>query len=147
MVTLQKKATKAYPYPDPPAVAQTDPHAAVAVVKQTRFDQDKARRAEIIRSGKEERSIQNRRQFIKNKPKWLLSKLLEQHENTTVEKLCIFARKQLTLQNGCQPDNSAMDAFSEMGPSVTDTLVILGNLFFEKGNITTDPKNNLLHLP
>ena len=65
LVTLQAKATKAYPDPDSPAVAPIDPHAADAAVEQTRFDQDTARRAEIIRSAQEARSVQIRRQFIK----------------------------------------------------------------------------------
>ena len=43
LVTLQTKATKAYPDPDPPAVAPIDPHAADAALEQTRFDQDTAR--------------------------------------------------------------------------------------------------------
>ena len=50
LVTLQTKATKAYPDSDPPTVAPIDPHAADAVVEQTRFHQDTARRAETIRS-------------------------------------------------------------------------------------------------
>ena len=123
MVTLQTKATKAYRDPHPPAVAPIDPHAADAAVEQTRFDQDTARRAEIIRSAQEARSVQIRRQFIKIMPGWLLAKLLEQPENTTVEDLCIFARKQLSIHNLCKTDEIVMDAFSEMGPSVTDTLV------------------------
>ena len=123
LVTLQTKATKAYPDPDPPAVAPIDPHAADRAVEQTRFDQDTARRAEIIRSAQEARSVQIRRQFIKNMPEWLRAKLLEQHENTSVEDLCVFARKQLSIHNLCKTDNSVMEAFSEMGPSVTDTLV------------------------
>ena len=123
LVKLQTKATKAYPDPDPPAVAPFDPHAADAAVEQTRFDQDTARRAERIRSAQEARSVQNIRQFIKNMPGWLRAKLLEQPENTTVEDLCIFALKQLSIHNLCKTDNSLMDAFSEMGPSVTDTLV------------------------
>ena len=56
-------------------------------------------------------------------PEWLRAKLLEQPENTTVEDLCIFARKELSIHNLCKTDASVMDAFSEMGPSVTDTLV------------------------
>ena len=123
MVTLQTKATKAYPDPDPPALAPIDPHAADAAVEQTRFDQDTARRAEIIRSAQEARSVQIRRQFIKNMPGWLRAKLLEQPENTTVEDLCIFERKRLSIHNLCNSDNSVMDACREMGPSVTDTLV------------------------
>ena len=39
LVTLQTKATKAYPDPDSPAVAPIDPHATDAAVEQTRFDQ------------------------------------------------------------------------------------------------------------
>ena len=50
--------------------------------------------------------------------------MLEQPENTTVEDLCIFARKQLSIQKLCKTDDSVMDAFSEMGPSVTDTVFI-----------------------
>ena len=123
LVTLQTKATKAYPDPDPPAVGPIDAHAADAVVERTRFDQETARRAEIIRSAQEARSVQIRRQFIKNMPRWLRAKLLEQPENTTVEDLCVFARKQLPIHNLCKTDDSVMDAFSEMGPSVTDTLV------------------------
>ena len=123
MVTLQTKATKAYPDPDPPAVAPIDAHAADAVVERTRCDQETVRRAEIICSAQEARSVQNRRQFIKNLPVWLRAKLLEQPENTTVEDLYIFARKQLSIHNLCKTDDSVMDAFSEMGPSFTDTLV------------------------
>ena len=119
LVTLQTKATKAYPDPDPPAVAPIDPHAADRAVEQTRFDQDTARRVEIIRSAQEARSVQIRRQFIKNMPGWLRAKLLEQPENTSVEDLC----EQLSIHNLCKTDDSVMDAFSEMGPSVTDTLV------------------------
>ena len=56
-------------------------------------------------------------------PGWLRAKLLEQPENTSVEDLCTFARKQLSIHNLCKTDDSVMHAFSEMGPSVTDTLV------------------------
>ena len=65
LVTLQRKATKAYPDPDPQTVAPFDPHAGV---EQTRYDQGTARRAKIIRSAQEARSVQFRRQFIKNIP-------------------------------------------------------------------------------
>ena len=68
LVTLQTKATKAYPDPDPSAVAPIDPHASDRAVEQTRFDQDTARCSEIIRSAQEARSVQIRRQYIKNMP-------------------------------------------------------------------------------
>ena len=56
-------------------------------------------------------------------PEWLRAKLLQQPEKTSVEDLCVFARKQMSIHNLCKTDDSDMDAFSEMGPSVTDTLV------------------------
>ena len=56
-------------------------------------------------------------------PEWLRAKLLEQPEITTVEDLCIFARKQLSVHYLCKTDDSVMDAFREMGPSIADTLV------------------------
>ena len=123
LVTLRTKATRAYPDLDPPAAAPIGPHAADAAFEQTRFDQDTPRRAEIILSAQEARSVQIRRQFIKNMPGWLRAKLLEQPENTTVENLCNFVRKKLPIHNLCKRDDFVMDAFSEMGPSVTDTLV------------------------
>ena len=123
LVTLQTKALKAYPDPDPPAVAPINGAAPDAAVEQTRFDSDTARRAEIIRSAQEARATQIKRQFIKNMPGWLRAKLLEQPETTSVEDLCIFARKQLSIHNLCKTEDSPMDAFSEMGPTVTDTLV------------------------
>ena len=123
LVTLQTKALKAYPDPDPPAVAPINGAAVDAAAEQTRFDSETARRAEIIRSAQEARAIQIKRQFIKNMPGWLRAKLLEQPETTSVEDLCIFARKQLSIYNLCKMEDSPMDAFSEMGPTVTDTLV------------------------
>ena len=123
LVTLQTKALKAYPDPNPPAVAPIDGAAPDAAVEQTRFDSETARRAEIIHSAQQARSTQIRSQFIKNMPGWLRTKLLEQPENTTVEDLCIFARKQLSIYNLCKVEDSVMDAFSEVRPSVSDTLV------------------------
>ena len=102
LVTILTKAMKAYPVPDPRAVAAIDPHAADAAVEQTLFDQDTARRADLIRSAREARSVRIRRQFIKSMPGWVRAKLLEQPEITTVEDLCIFARKQLSIHNLCK---------------------------------------------
>ena len=123
LVTLQTKALKAYPDPILIPVAPIDAAAPDAAVEQTRFDTETARNAEQLRSAQESRSNQIRRQFIKNMPGWLRAKLLEQPETTPVEDLCTFARKQLTIHNLCKIDDSPMDAFSEVGPTVTDTLV------------------------
>ena len=98
-VILQTQAMKAYPDPNHPAVAPIDEHAADAAAEQTRIDQDNARRAEIMRSAQEARSVQIRLQFIKNMPGWLRSELLKQPGNTAVEDLYIFARKQLSIHN------------------------------------------------
>ena len=76
LVTLQTKALKAYP--DPPPVAPIDGAAPNAAVEQTRCDFDIARRAGISRSAQEARSIQIKRQFIKNMPGWLRAKSVEQ---------------------------------------------------------------------
>ena len=123
LVTLQTEAMKAAPDPNPPAVAPSDGHAPDAAVEQTRFNKETARRAEIIRLAQEARSPQNRHQFIKNMPEWLPAKLLEQPGKTAVEDLCVFAQKQPSIHNLCKTDVSVMDIFSEMGHSVTDTLV------------------------
>ena len=104
LVTLQTKATKVYLDPDPPAVAPSGPHAADAVVEQTRFDQATARRAEIIRSAQEARSVQIRRQSIRNMPGWFRARQIEQPENTSIENLCVFARKELSIENLCETD-------------------------------------------
>ena len=56
-------------------------------------------------------------------PGWLRAKLLEQLGKTTVENICIFAQKLLSIHNLFKPDDSIMDAFSEMRPFVTITVV------------------------
>ena len=56
-------------------------------------------------------------------PGWLRAKLREQPENIIVVDWFIFARKQLSIDNLCKTDDLLMDAFTEMGHSVTDTFV------------------------
>ena len=123
LVTVQRNAVQAYPDPAPPAVAPIDARAADAVVERNRFDQETTCRAEIIRLAQETRCTQIRRQSVKNMPGWLRAILLEQPDKTSVEDLCVFARKQLSIHNPCKRDDSVMDAFIGMGSSVTDTLV------------------------
>ena len=65
LVTLQTKAFKTYPDPNPPALAPINAAAPDAAVVQTRFDQDTARRAEIIRPAQEARTHQIRRTLYK----------------------------------------------------------------------------------
>ena len=81
----------------PPAVEPIDAHATDAAAEQSRFDQDTARRAGLMRSVQETRLLQIRRQFIKSMPGWLHPNSLEHSENTTVKDLCLFAPKQLSI--------------------------------------------------
>ena len=142
LVMLQSKTMTAYADPDPPAVAQIDPHAAEAAnIEQPHFDKDTARRAEPIRSAQVARSVQIRRQLIKNMTGWLRAKLLEQPENTTVQYYCIFARKHLSLRNLWKTDAFVMDSFREMGPLVTDTFVTV----FRKLGTHQEAMNNRLN--
>ena len=120
---MRTKTKKSYPDLNPLADAPIDPHAADAAFEQARFDQDTARRAETKRSAEEAQLVQLRSQFIKIIRGWLRKKFIEQPKNTTVGNKCVFARKHLSIRNLCKTDDSVMDEFSEMGFSVTDTLV------------------------
>ena len=93
MITLQTKAIKVYPNPNPPAVARIDAHTADAAVGQTRFDRDTARRSGIIRSAQDARSVQIRRGFIRNMHGWLRAKLLEHPEKKSKTYVFFFRTK------------------------------------------------------
>ena len=80
-------------------VAPIDAHAANACAKQTQLDQERERRAKILRSAQEAHSNQIQGQIIRNKPDWLSAKLLEQPENATIKDLCFSARNHLSIQN------------------------------------------------
>ena len=123
LVTLQTKALKAYPDTTLVPVAPIDGAAAYAVVERMRFDQETARNAEQLRSAQEARSTQIRRQFIKKYARMAKGETTRTTGSHICEDLCTFARKQLTKHNLCKIDDSQMDAFSEIGPTVSDTLV------------------------
>ena len=91
LVTLQIKAIKAYQDPNPQVVAPINAHAADAAAEQTQCDQGTARRAEIISSVQEARSVQISRQFIGNMPGLLRAKLLEEAEITEVDSCFLHA--------------------------------------------------------
>ena len=61
LATLQTKAMKTCSDPNLLAVAPIEGHAPDAAAEQTRFDQETTRRAEIILSAQEARSLQIRR--------------------------------------------------------------------------------------
>ena len=56
-------------------------------------------------------------------PSWLRAKLLEQPDNTTVEDLCLLARKQLTIHDLCKKEDYIDGAFNEVSPTVSDNLI------------------------
>ena len=93
---------KAYPDPDPPAVAPIDPHAADAAVEKTRFDQDTARRAEITRSAQEAPSVQIRRQFYQ-KYAWMSTcKVARATRKYYSRRLMKFCAKTIVNSNSLQ---------------------------------------------
>ena len=70
-----------------------------------------------------ERNNQIKRFFVKSMSSWLRAKLLEQPDNATVDDLCLFARRQLTIHNLCKTDDYADGAFSEMSSTVSENLL------------------------
>ena len=95
---MQTKALKAYPDPNLVPIAPIDVAAADAATEQTRFEQETAHKAKQLRSAQKARSTQLRRQIKNSIPGWLRAKLPEQPETTSVEDLCIFAKKK-TIYN------------------------------------------------
>ena len=69
-----KTSPNAIPLP----VAPIEAHALDAAIERTRFDEDTARRAEVMSSAQEAHSVQVGLQFMKNMPRWLRAKLLKQ---------------------------------------------------------------------
>ena len=70
-----------------------------------------------------ERNNQIKRLFVKGMPSWLRAKLLEKPDTDTVDDLCLFARRQLTIHNLCKTDEYEDGAFSEMSNTVSEYLV------------------------
>ena len=122
LVTLQNMAVRAYPDPTPNPVAAADP-ALDAGAERARIDRENAVNAQNLLFAQTERGNQIKRLFVKCMPSWLRAKLLEQPDNATVDDLCLFARKQLTIHNLCKTDEYADGAFSEMSNTVSENLV------------------------
>ena len=77
LVNLTKKAQRAYPTPDLPAVTPIDPAiiGAPAAAEAARFHRETAQRQERIDAVHDNRNEQTTRMFIKGMPGWLRSKL------------------------------------------------------------------------
>ena len=122
LVTLQNMAQKAYPDPTPEIVPPADP-ALDAGDERDRIAAAEARNEEALRFAQQERNHQIKRFFKKCMPSWLRAKLLEQPDGTTVDDLCLLARRQLTIHNLCKIDDFGENAFSEVSATVSDNLV------------------------
>ena len=115
LVSLQNMTLKAYPDPIPEAY----PPGADQVAQ----DAVDARNDENLRFAQQERQNQTKRFFKKCMPSWLRAKLLEQPDNTTVEDLCLLARKQLTIHDLCKKEDYIDGAFNEVSPTISDNLI------------------------
>ena len=122
LVTLQNKAVRAYPDPTPNPVAAADP-ALDAALERARIARENAANAQNLLFAQTERDNQVKRLFVKGMPSWLRAKLLEKPDTDTVDDLCLFARRQLTIHNLCKTDEYADGAFSEMSNTVSENLV------------------------
>ena len=106
-ITLQTEEVKDYPDPNLLPAAPIDARAPYAAIEKSRRNQDTTRRAEIIPSAKS-RSVQIRRQFIKNMSGWLRC---SSNLKILRSKTCILSREgshQLTIS---KTDDSLVDAF------------------------------------
>ena len=115
LVSLQNMTLKAYPDPIPEAYPPGADQAAQDAVD--------ASNDENLRFAHQERQNQTKRFFKKCMPSWLRAKLLEQPDNTTVEDLCLLARKQLTIHDLCKKEDYIDGAFNEVSPTISDNLI------------------------
>ena len=125
LVQLAKKAQRAYPTPDLPAVAPIDGTlaGAAADADAARFHGETAQRQERLDAENDHRNNQIKRLFIKGMPNWLRSKMMEQPAATTVQELCNLARKQMTIRDACRNEDYPEDSFNEIGETVSHNLI------------------------
>ena len=125
LVNLTKKAQRAYPTPDLPAVAPLDAAlvGAAADADAARFHGEMAQRQERLDAENDHRNKQIKRLFINGMPNWLRSKMMEQPVATTVQKLCNLARKQMTIRDVCRNEDYPEDSFNEIGDTVSHNLI------------------------
>ena len=125
LMNLTKKAQRAYPTPDLPAVAPIDPAkiGAPATAEAAKFHRETAQSYERIDAVHDNRNEQTKRLFIKGMPGWLRSKLLEQPPATTVQELCNLTRKQIKICDFCRKDNYPENGFNEVNDKVSENLI------------------------
>ena len=124
-MNLTKKAQRAYPTPDLPAVAIIDGtlNGATLIADTARFHGETAQRQERIDAVNDTRSEQFRRLFIKGMPNWLRSKLMEQPQATTVEELYNLTKKQIMIREVCRKEDYPEDGFNEENDRVSENLL------------------------
>ena len=122
-MNLQRKAIRAYPTPNLPAVAPLDPKAPDAAIEGARFARETAHRQERIDAVTDHRNEQVKRLFIKAMPGWLRSKLMEQTTATPIDDLCNLSRRQITIRELCRKDDYPEDGFNEINESVSENLI------------------------
>ena len=123
LVNLQRKAIRAYPTPNLPAVAPLDPGAPDAAIEGARFARETAHRQERIDAVTDHRNEQVKRLFIKAMPGWLRSKLMDQPTATPIDDLCNLSRRQITIRELCRKDDYPEDGFNEINESVSENLI------------------------
>ena len=125
LVNLTKKAQRAYPTPDMPAVAPIDPAkiGAHAAAEAARFPRETTQRHERIDAVHDNRNEQTKRLFIKGMPRWLRSKLMEQPPAITVQELCNLNNKHITIREICRKDDYPEGGINEVNYKVSENLI------------------------
>ena len=123
LVTLQKKAQKAYPTPEIPIPDPIDAAAVNAALEAARHARETAHRQERLDAVRDHRDAQIRRLFVKAMPGWLRAKLMEQPAGNTVQDLCMYARRQLVIRDMCRKEDYPEDGFNEISETVSDNLI------------------------
>ena len=79
-------------------------------------------------------------------PGWLRSKLMERPATDTIQDLCTFASRQITIRDMCRKDDYPEDGFNQIENHVSDTLInVLSKISQTQDNFQqkiTDMSNN-----
>ena len=146
LVQLQALAKKSYPTPVIPAVAPIDAHAADAAAEAARFATETATNVTTLAEAETFKNNQIRRVFIKARPGWLRSELMERPAIDTIHDLCTFASRQITIRDICRKDDYPEDGFNQIENPVSDTLItVLSKISQTQENLQqkiTDMSNN-----
>ena len=128
------------------AVAPIDAHAADAAAEAARFATETAINVTTLAEAETFKDNQIRRVFIKVMPGWLRSKLMERPATDTIQDLCTFASRQITIRDMCRKDDYPEDGFNQIENHLSDTLInVLSKISQTQDNLQqkiTDMSNN-----